>query len=400
MIAREQYLQQMIRRKDKKVIKVVTGIRRCGKSTLLKIFQNYLMEQGTDPQQIVSVNLERGEYRRIRDAEALYTYIHERLLADGRQNYVFLDEVQNVPEFQRAVDWLYAEPHVDLYLTGSNAYLLSSDLATLLSGRYMEIKMLPLSFAEYRSAFPSEENLPKLYASYLMNSSFPGALEFTDREDIHAYLEGIYNTVLIKDVAARRKIADMTMLESVVEYMYDNIGNLFSASKIAGAMTSAGRKISGATVESYIQALTDSFILYKANRYDIRGKERLKNGAKYYAVDIGLRYFLLGSNLTDTGHILENIVYLELIRRGYEVFVGKNGTEEVDFVTYRAGEKGYYQVSLSVLDEKTLARELRPLQDIRDNYPKYLLTMDYLPDSSFEGIQHRNVLEWLCEEKD
>lgn len=397
MIERTIYLNQLLRLQNKNIIKVVTGIRRCGKSTLLIAFQQYLQQHGVDAKQIIAVNLESGDFRHLLSAEKLYDYI-EPLLQTGKQNYVFLDEIQNVPDFQRAVDWLYAKENVDLYITGSNAFLLSGELATLISGRYIEIKMLPLSFKEYTTAFPDNNNLPQLYAQYLLNSSFPGALEFTNRQDILNYLEGIYNTILIKDVATRKKISDIAVLQRVVEFMYDNIGNLCSPTKIANTMTSGGYKISVPTVDNYLQALTDSFVLYKARRYDIKGKERLKSGAKYYAVDIGLRYFLLGSRNNDVGHILENIVYLELLRRGYEVYVGKNGNTEVDFLAIRDGEQEYYQVSQSVLDENTLKRELKPLQDIRDQYPKYLLTMDYLPMGNFEGIRQLNVFDWLTAE--
>lgn len=394
MIERPLYLERLCRLKDKDVIKVVTGIRRCGKSTLLIAFQHYLQQQGIDSKQIIAINLESGDFRHLRTAEALYDYV-EALLQKGKQNYVFLDEIQNVANFQQAVDWLYTKENVDLYITGSNAFLLSGELATLISGRYIEIKMLPLSFKEYTTAFPQNQNLPQLYAQYLLNSSFPGALEFLNQQDRQAYLEGIYNTILIKDVATRKKIADISALQRVVEFMYDNIGNLCSATKIANTMTSAGYKISVPTVDVYLQALTDSFILYKARRYDIKGKERLKSGAKYYAVDIGLRYFLLGSQQKDSGHILENVVYLELLRRGYEVYVGKNGTAEVDFLVIRNGQREYYQVSQSVLDERTLKRELAPLQNITDQYPKFLLTMDYLPLGDFNGIRQINVFDWL-----
>lgn len=396
MIERTRYLNQLLRLKDKNIIKVVTGIRRCGKSTLLIAFQDYLRQHGVDEQQIIAVNLESGDFRHLLSAEKLYDYI-EPLLQQGKKNYVFLDEIQNVPDFQRAVDWLYAKDNVDLYITGSNAFLLSGELATLISGRYIEIKMLPLSFKEYVTAFPDNRNLPQLYAQYLLNSSFPGALEFSERQDVLNYLEGIYNTILIKDVATRKKISDIAVLQRLVEFMYDNIGNLCSSTKIANTMTSSGYKISAPTVDVYLQALTDSFVLYKARRYDIKGKERLKSGAKYYAVDIGLRYYLLGSRNNDIGHILENVVYLELLRRGYEVYVGKNGDTEVDFLVMHDGTQEYYQVSQSVLDAKTLQRELKPLQDIRDQYPKFLLTMDYLPMGNFAGIRQINVFDWLLQ---
>lgn len=394
MIERREYLEDLISFKDKNLIKVVTGIRRCGKSTMFELYQAYLEENGVNRTQMVAVNLEDGDYRHIRNSEQLYEYVDERL--DRKQmNYVFLDEVQQVENFQEAVDWLYAKNYVDLYITGSNAFLLSGELATLLSGRYVEIKMLPLSFQEYVSAFPENHNLVQLYRDYLSNSSFPGTLELERKQDIRAYLEGIYNTILLKDIVTRRKIADPSMLESVVEFMFDNIGNLCSSTKIANSMTSAGRKISVPTVESYLAALSDSYILYKVGRYDIKGKQYLATGSKYYVADIGLRYYLLGTRQTDMGHILENVVYLELLRRGYEVYVGKIGDAEVDFIAVNQEGEEYYQVAQTVMAEETLQRELASLDAIRDHNPKYLLTMDFTPLTSYNGIKQINVLDWL-----
>ncbi|HAZ38251.1 MAG TPA: ATPase, partial [Clostridiaceae bacterium] len=298
MIERKEYLEDLISFKDKKLIKVITGIRRCGKSTMLELFQTYLKENGIEDEQITTVNLEDGDYRGIRTSEALYEYVESKLI-NNKKNYVFLDEVQQVKNFQEAVDWLYAKKNVDLYITGSNAFLLSGELATLLSGRYVEIKMLPLSFKEYVSAYPNNTNIAALYMNYLQNSSFPGTLELTRKQDIRTYLEGIYNTILIKDIVTRKKISDPSMLQSVVEFMFDNIGNMCSSTKIANAMTSSGRKISVPTVESYLSALTDSFIIYKVGRYDIKGKQYLATGFKYYVADIGLRYFILGTRQAD-----------------------------------------------------------------------------------------------------
>lgn len=394
LIKRKEYLTDLIHFKDKDLIKVVTGIRRCGKSTMFELFQAYLKEEGIEEEQIIAVNLEDGDFREIRTAKKLYEYVEARLLKN-RQNYVFLDEVQQVMDFQEAVDWLYVKKNVDLYITGSNAFLLSGELATLLSGRYVEIKMLPLSFKEYVSAHPGDTNMAALYMNYLQNSSFPGTLELQRKQDIRIYLEGIYNTILIKDIVTRKKISDPAMLESVVEFMFDNIGNLCSSTKIANTMTSKGRKISVPTVESYLSALTDSFILYKAGRYDIKGKQYLATGAKYYAADIGLRYFILGTKQMDMGHILENIVYLELLRRGYEVYVGKAEVGEVDFFAVNSQGEEYYQVAYTAMEEETLKRELTPLDAIRDHNPKCLLTMDYVPLTSYNGIKHMNVLEWL-----
>ena len=394
MIIRKKYLEDLIQLKDKNIIKVITGIRRCGKSTLFELYQDYLLQSGVSREQIISVNLEDGDYRNIRTAETLYTYVAERLI-ENTMNYVFLDEAQQAENFQEAVDWLYVKKNVDLYITGSNAFLLSGELATLLSGRYVEIKMLPLSFKEYISAYPGNTNTGALYMNYLQNSSFPGTLELARKQDIRVYLEGIYNTILLKDIVTRKKISDPFMLQSVVEFMFDNIGNMCSSTKIANAMTSSGRKISVPTVENYLSALCDSFILYKVGRYDIKGKQYLATGAKYYVADIGLRYFILGTKQADMGHILENIVYLELIRRGYEVHIGKVGDAEVDFIAIGAEGEEYYQVSQTVLEEQTLKRELSSLDAIKDHNPKYLLTMDYTPLTSYNGIKQVNVLEWL-----
>ena len=394
MIERNDYLESLISFKDKNLIKVITGIRRCGKSTMFELYQSYLKENGVEEEQIITVNLEDGDYRGIRTSEKLYQYVESKLVKSNK-NYVFLDEVQQVENFQEAVDWLYVKKNVDLYITGSNAFLLSGELATLLSGRYVEIKMLPLSFKEYISAYPGNTNTGALYMNYLQNSSFPGTLELARKQDIRVYLEGIYNTILLKDIVTRKKISDPSMLQSVVEFMFDNIGNMCSATKIANAMTSSGRKISVPTVENYLSALCDSFILYKVGRYDIKGKQYLATGAKYYAADIGLRYFILGTKQADMGHILENIVYLELIRRGYEVHIGKVGDAEVDFIAIGAEGEEYYQVSQTVLEEQTLKRELSSLDAIKDHNPKYLLTMDYTPLTSYNGIKQVNVLEWL-----
>lgn len=394
MIERKETLEDLISFKDKNLIKVITGIRRCGKSTLFELFQNYLKEHDTLEEQIITVNLEDGDFRNIRSSNALYELVESRLLKD-KMNYVFLDEVQQVERFQEAVDWLYAKKNVDLYITGSNAFLLSGELATLLSGRYVEIKMQPLSFKEYVSAYPNNTNISELYMNYLQNSSFPGTIELERKKDIRIYLEGIYNTILLKDIVTRKKISDPSMLQSVVEFIFDNIGNLCSTTKIANAMTSSGRKISVPTVEGYLVALADSFIIYKVGRYDIKGKQYLSTGSKYYVADIGLRYYLLGTRHTDMGHILENIVYLELLRRGYEVYVGKVGDSEVDFIAINDEGESYYQVSQTVMEEQTLARELASLDAIKDHNPKYLLTMDYTPLTSHKGIKQVNVLEWL-----
>ncbi len=400
LLPRPQYLDQLVSFRDKDLIKIVTGIRRCGKSTLFDLFEEYLKSQGVEDRQIIRLNLEMPEYHDLQTYMQLYEHIKARL-QDDCQNYVFIDEVQTVPEFQRAVDGLYVRKNCDVYITGSNAHILSGDLATLLSGRYVEIKMLPLSFREYIDALGNRSDLLLKYRSYLENSSFPYALELTKKKDIRAYLGGIFDSVILKDIVTRRKFQDVMGLQSVTRFVFDNIGNLTSATSIANTMISGGRKISVHTVENYLDALTESFILYKASRYDAKGKQQLVTGAKYYVSDIGLRYYLLGSKKADMGHILENIVYLELLRRGYEVHVGKVGSAEVDFITIGEDGEEYYQVAYTVEGESdksgktTLERELAPLNALRDHYPKFLITMDFTPATSHNGIRQINALDWL-----
>ena len=395
MINRDNYLNKLIRFKDKELIKVVTGIRRCGKSTLFDLYINYLLQNGVKEEQIIRLNLEDPVFYELDDYLKLYNYIKDKMKKD-KMNYIFIDEVQNVKEFQKAVDGLYIQKNTDIYITGSNAYLLSGELATLLSGRYIEIKMLPLSFKEYRLALP-DENIDRLYQKYISRGSFPYTLKLEDVDDIDMYIKGIYDSIVLKDIMARKNFQDMQMLQSIINFMLDNIGNLYSTNKIADTMTSNGRKISVHTVESYLTALTESFILYKATRYDVKGKQYLKTGDKYYVADLGLRYFLLGRKEQGRGHILENVVYLELSRRGYDVYIGKVDDCEVDFVAINSKGIEYYQVSETVRDENTLSRELRPLDMIKDHYPKYLLTMDLDPKTSYNGIRKINVLDWLLE---
>ncbi len=400
MIERKIYLENLINFRDKKVIKVITGIRRCGKSTLFELYQNYLLKSGVEKQQIISINLEEGDYSEILTYKDLYKFINPQL-QPGKMNYIFLDEVQRVDEFQKAVDSLYVKKNTDVYITGSNARLLSGELATLLSGRYIEIKMLPLSFREYVTAFPEKSDLFKLYIDYTVNSSFPYSLELSKPKDIQQYLDSIYDSIILKDIIARKKFPDILMLQSVIRFMFSNIGNICSTKKISDTMTSEGRKISVHTVESYLSALTESFILYRIGRYDIKGKQYLKTGDKYYTADIGLRYRLLGVKKADEGHILENIVFLELMRRGYELHIGKVGNTEVDFIAIGDEGEEYYQVAYTVAggEDKSgrtiLQRELAPLEAINDHNPKYILTMDYSPLVSHRGIKQINVLDWL-----
>ena len=396
-IQRESYLSILKNFKDKQIIKVITGIRRCGKSTLLELFQEYLKENGVEEKQIVSINFENADYEELQDRKKLHEYLKSKLVKN-KKTYIFLDEIQNVNEFEKTVDSLFINKDVDLYITGSNAYLLSSELATLLTGRYIEIKMLPLSFKEYMSAFEDKTDISKKFRNYLEFSSFPQAIELynANPDNINLFLDGIYNTILFKDVMQRKGITDKSVLERVTKYLYDNIGNRSSMKSISDHIEGLERNNSYNTVSNYVEALADSFMIYKANRYDIKGKEILKTQEKYYAVDIGLRYHILGQNSgRDMGHILENIVYLELLRRGYTVYIGKLEDLEIDFVAKNSKETIYYQVSLTTREESTLDRELTPLQKINDNYQKVILTMDDDLDVDFDGIRKINLIDWL-----
>lgn len=356
-----------------------------------------LISMGTSEENIIFLNFENPDIEHLKNYKELYNYINSGLKKD-KMNYVFLDEIQNVSEYEKAIDGLFIKENVDIYITGSNAYFLSSDLATLLSGRYIEIEMMPLSFKEFISAEKSNYDLQMKFREYLENGSFPYILELNNNKDvINTYLDGIYHTVILKDIVQRKKISDVSSLESVIKFLFDNIGNNVSAKKISNAMTSSGRKISNHTVENYIKALTESFILYKSERYDIKGKKYLKTNEKYYLVDIGLRYYLLGRKYADMGHILENIVYLELIRRGYKVYTGRLRNNEVDFAATKNGYTEYYQVSQTVTSSDTLAREITSLKMIKDSNPKYLLTMDNIPETSFDGIRQIYLLDWLLE---
>ena len=401
LIPRKQYLDTLIRLKDKHLIKIVTGIRRCGKSTLFDLYEEYLLNNGVRKENIIRINFESPEFIELWDWLALYRFIKERLQANT-MNYILLDEIQNVPDFQRAVDGLFILDNCDVYITGSNAYLLSGELATLLSGRYIEIKMLPLSFKEYLSAFPENRDLATQFRRFIQFGSFPYVLWLEEEQDIHAYLEGIYTTVILKDVLTRKKIADPDMLQRVVKFLADNIGSPISATSIANTLTSHQRKVSFHTVENYLAALMDSFIFHRVQRYDIKGKQHLSTGAKYYLCDVGLRYYMLGTKPGDFGHILENIIYLELVRRGNEVYVGKANDTEIDFIAIHKGEKAYYQVAYTVMDldgnNKILQRELRPLQLCKDNNQKFLLTMDNVPPVSHDGIKQLYVLDWLLQD--
>ena len=409
-IDRKEYLDFLVKSKDRQIIKVVSGVRRCGKSTLFEIYKDFLLENGVAKNQIISINFEDMDYEELTDYKKLYEYIKSKMIGD-KKNYIFLDEIQHVDKFEKVVDSLFIKENTDLYITGSNAYFMSSELATLLSGRYIELKMLPLSFKEYYQAkleyekMEQKENrisktLIQYYNEYIVNSSFPYTLQLdSDLKNIHEYLSGIYNSVLLKDIVARLKISDVMRLESVVKYIFDNIGNLTSLSKIANTLTSMGRKTDAKTIEKYIRGLTDSLLVHEVSRYNIKGKEFLSTLSKYYVADLGLRQMILGNRNIDMGHILENIIYLELLRRKGNVYVGQFDKNEIDFVVINSNEIEYYQVALTVLDENTLKRELDAFKNIKDNYPKYLITLDdVMVNTDYDGIKVVNALEWLLGE--
>ena len=398
LIQREQYLEFLRRHKDQDVIKVVSGVRRCGKSTLFELFKQELLASGVKANQIISINFEDLEFEPLQEYHALHEYIVERLISETPM-YVFLDEVQHVPQFEKVVGSLFIKPNVDIYITGSNAYFMSSDIATLLTGRYVQIEMLPLSFKEFHSAY-SQQNLldMDIYNLYIEHSSFPRLVHVEDDESIDEYLESILNTVVLKDIVTRLKITDVPLLLDIIKYLLANIGSLINPTKIANTLTSYGRKTDNKTVEKYLQGLKDGLLIYEVDRFDVKGKALLQRNAKYYVVDSAFRKFLLSRTDSDRGHILENIVYLELIRRGYRVYVGHLQNGEIDFVAKKPHRLEYYQVSYTVMEDTTLRRELSPLEQLDDNYPKYLLTMDVLHKTdNYNGIEQKNVLDWLLE---
>jgi hypothetical protein len=402
-INRPEYLDFLIRSKDRHIIKVVSGLRRCGKSTLFDLYRAWLVDNGTAHEQIISINFEEIDYEHLSDYRLLYDYIKPLLLPD-KMNYIFLDEIQQVNQFEKAVDSLFIKKNVDLYITGSNAYFMSGELATLLTGRYVELNMLPLSFAEYCEGLElyapgNPMTKTEKYANYINESSMPYTLQLQGRaKEIREYMAGLYHSILLKDIVKRLHVSDVGMLESIAKFVFDNIGNILSSSKIANTMTSAGRKIDQRTVERYLKGLTDSLVAYQVNRYNIKGKQLLATLEKYYVADIGFRQFLLGSGRVDHGHILENMVYLELLRRGNEVYVGYLPDGEVDFVTHNGNDITYFQVAATVLDENTKKRELASLEKIADHHPKILLTLDEIgAGTNTNGIKQLNALSWMLD---
>lgn len=406
MVQRDEYLNQLKKWKDEQVIKVITGIRRCGKSTLLEMYRDYLKSEGVSDDRIISINFEELEYEELLDYKALYNYIKERL-HKTETTYIFLDEIQQVENFQKAVDSLYVKKNTDIYITGSNAYLLSGELATLLSGRYVEINMLPLSFAEFCQIKKSGDK-NELFAEYMKNGGLPYITNFgDDSEKIDTYLEGIYNTIIVKDIEERqkrresdpdkRKVTDIALLKNISRFLAGSIGSPISVKSIADYVTSSGRKVSQNTVDDYVEALTEPYIFYPVERYDVLGKQLLKKNRKMYIVDLGLRRHLLARQRYDLGFSLENIIYFELLRRGYSVNIGKIGAAEIDFVARKNDNVSYYQVTASMTEESTFEREMSPLKGITDNYPKTVITLDRFTLGNYEGIEVVNAVDWLLE---
>lgn len=405
MVKRKEYLNKLIEWKDEQVIKVVTGIRRCGKSTLLLQYQDYLRENGVTDEQIISLNFEELENEDLLDYKVLYSYIKERLCKD-KMTYIFLDEIQNVSSFEKAIDSLYVKDNTDVYITGSNSYLLSGELATLLTGRYVEISMLPLSFAEYKEL--SNESEENAFSEYMRYGGMPYVASMSKTEEkVNTYIEGIYNTVVVKDIEDRqkrretdpdkRKINDIALLKTIAKYLSSVVGSPVSVKSVTDYLTSNGRRVSPNTVDDYMEALAESYIFYPAERFDIVGKEILKSNKKWYIVDLGIRNHILPRKNYDLGFSIENIVYFELLRRGYKVNIGKYANSEVDFVTQKNGVLTYYQVTADMTNQSTFEREMTPLKNIRDNYEKIVLTLDKFSVGNYEGIKVINLIDWLLE---
>jgi len=397
-IYREKYINKLISLKDKNIIKVLTGIRRAGKSTILQEFKDYLLKNGVNEKNILFLNLDDKSNKHLLDSDKLHYYILENLDLSNK-NYIFLDEIQNVPEFEKCIDSLFLRENLDIYITGSNSYMLSGELATYLTGRYIQIHILPLSFKEYISYYGESDELKK-YNDYITYGALPYLINLDNNKDKLEYLDSIYNTIIMKDVINRKKVKDPMMLESICRFLFDSIGSNISTKKISDTLSSNGRKNSVHTIEEYLNALLESYIVYKVYRFDIKGKELLKTQEKYYLSDIGLRTYLLGNTLgKDLGHILENIIFLELKRRGYKIYIGKDNDNEIDFVCETNDDIIYIQVSLSVRDENTLKRELRPLESIQDNYKKYIITLDY-DTNNYNGIKQISAIDFLLERVD
>lgn len=401
MIKRKEYLKQLLSWKDQNIIKVLTGIRRCGKSTILKLYQEYLLNNGIDPSQIISINFEELEYEDLQDYKKLYQYIKNRLV-ENKMMYIFLDEIQNVPSYEKVVDSLHVKENIDIYITGSNSYIFSGQLATYLSGRYIEIPVLPLSFKE---VYNPQTNKEEAFQKYIKTGGFPyiNQIQLLN-EQIDMYLEGIYNTVIVKDIEERinrknsKSVTDIALLKAISKYLSSVVGSPVSIRSITNYFKSNERTTSPNTISNYVEALCESYLYYPVEVMDVSGKEVLKSNKKYYIVDPGIRNYILPKQFYDLGFTIENIVYLELLRRRFNVNIGRNGRTEVDFIAKRNDVYTYIQVTASLVDENTFNREIRPLQQIEDNYEKIILTLDRYTLGNYEGIKVINIIDWLLEE--
>lgn len=401
MIERKEYLKQLLSWKDQSIIKVLTGIRRCGKSTILKLYQEYLLNNGIDPSQIISINFEELEYEDLQDYKKLYQYIKDRLV-ENKMMYIFLDEIQNVPSYEKVVDSLHVKENIDIYITGSNSYIFSGQLATYLSGRYIEIPVLPLSFKE---VYNPQTNKEEAFQKYIKTGGFPyiHRIQLLN-EQIDMYLEGIYNTVIVKDIEERinrknsKSVTDIALLKAISKYLSSVVGSPVSIRSITNYFKSNERTTSPNTISNYVEALCESYLYYPVEVMDVSGKEVLKSNKKYYIVDPGIRNYILPKQFYDLGFTIENIVYLELLRRRYNVNIGRNGRTEVDFIAKRNDVYTYIQVTASLVDENTFNREIRPLKQIKDNYEKIILTLDRYTLGNYEGIKVINIIDWLLEE--
>ena len=399
LVERLEYINRLKRFRGVHIIKVVTGVMRCGKTTLFEMYAKALLNDGVERCRIVMLNLEDDENRGIKDYKQLYNKVNAMICAGG-MNYVFIDEVQNVAGVEKAIDMLFANENVDLYIAGSNAGILSGELGEFLEERCVEVNLLPLSFNEYMSAFSGGENLVAMYKKYIKNGALPIVLSLEKAGDIRAYYEGLYNTILVKDIVKRNAVQNLVQFERLVKIMFNNIGNIVSPTSIAKMMTSGGRSINGNTVDGYINALIGSYVFYKVRRYDIKGKMLLGTGVKYYLSDVGLMCHLLGTGGIDNERVLENVVYLELKKRGYTVYAGKSDKAEVDFVAIDENGVKYFQVAYSlngcsVNGQPIIDAVLEPLKAIKDYNQKFLITMDFAPKTSHGGIIQINALEWL-----
>lgn len=401
MIIREKYLKRMIDAKDTEFIKVITGVRRSGKSTLLLMFKDYLVHHHVKEENIIHINFESAMYDDIKNYKDLYQYIQKKIGKD--KVYLLLDEVQNVEAWEKAINSFKVDFDIDIYITGSNAYLLSSELSTLLSGRYIEIKMYPLSFKEYLVFNQYDnQNIEDKFYEYLRYGGLPAVTLIKNNDElVLSYLNDIYNTIVKKDIIDRNNIKDSALLENIIKYLVTNIGSPISANKISDYLNSNKivEKSNHQTIDNYLNMLEKSFIMYKADRTDIRSKSLLKTLGKYYISDTGIRNIILGFRNIDEGHLLENVVYLELLRRGYRVNIGKTNDYEVDFVAENPNDIKYFQVTKTLLNDEVKEREIRSLESINDNYEKIILTMDKPISKDYNGIKVMNIIEWLLSDE-